>query len=96
MAYFGKIEYYATGEGIRVYYILSSVKDKDAFITQCIESGIDNYFIQGGEFHEVTEIPEKDLLFVKNNLPKMYKVIEEKIYEKGWIWIKYEDYMNFS
>jgi len=96
MAYFVKIEYYATGEGLRSYYILSSSKEKETVLSECLTNGIDPYFLLGAEFHELPNVPEKHMEDIKRIVPKMYNIIHNKTYEKGWIWIRYEDYYNYS
>ncbi len=96
MAYFMKLQYAATGEGARNYYVLATVNSKEELYNKCIEDGIDNYFMQCAEFIHVDDLTENDLQFISSNIPKMHMVIQNKIYKKGTVWIRYEDYLNFS
>jgi len=96
MVYFMKLQYFATGEGARSYYVLATIDSKEALYDKCLEAGIDNYFMQCAEFFHLDEITDADLKFMETTIPKMYTVIKSKLYKKGYIWIKYEDYLNFS
>lgn len=96
MVYFMKLQYFATGEGARNYYILGTVDSQEDLYNKCLEEGIDIYFMQCAEFYHIDDISENDLKFIKDNIPKMYTVINSKLYKKGFIWIRYEDYLNFS
>lgn len=96
MAYFMKLQYAATGEGARNYYVLSTVNTKEELYNKCIEDGIDSYFMQCAEFVHIDDLTENDLKFILSNIPKMHMVIQNKIYKKGTVWIRYDDYLNFS
>ena len=91
-----KLQYAATGEGARNYYVFSTVNSKEEMYNNCIEDGIDSYFMQCAEFIHVDDLSENDLKFISANIPKMYTVIRNKIYKKGIVWIRYDDYLNFS
>lgn len=96
MTYFMKIQYAATGEGARNYYVLANARSKEDLYDKCIEDGIDSYFMQCAEFIHVDDLTENDLKFILANVPRMHTVIQNKIYEKGVVWIRYDDYFNFS
>jgi hypothetical protein len=96
MAYFMKIQYMATGEGVSHYYVFATVESKEALYDKCLDEGIHSYFLQCAEFFHVDDITEEDLNLIQVTVPRMYAMIKNKVYEKGNIWIRYDDHLNFS